>query len=43
MNFIHDGYVYDDNFLIKLTNSLNDIRAFDYNKFVNHKFRNYLM
>ena len=37
MNFVYNDYVYDDNFLIKLNDSLKDIHAFNYNKFLNHK------
>ena len=35
MNFVYNGYVYDNKFLEKLTKSLNDINAFNYNKFIN--------
>ena len=41
MNFVYNNYVYDNNFLLKLTDNLNDIHAYHYNKFVNHKFGDY--
>lgn len=45
MNIVHNGITYDDafikNFIAKLNDSLNDICAFEYNKFVNHKFGNF--
>ena len=40
MNFKYGGYTYDDVFLQKLNESLNDISAFSYNKFLNHKYGN---
>jgi len=45
MNFVHNGITYDDafikNFIAKLNDSLNDICAFEYNKFINHNFGNF--
>lgn len=41
MKFVFNGYTYDDVFLQKLNDSLNDICAFSYNKFLNAKFNDF--
>jgi hypothetical protein len=41
MKFVFNDYTYDDIFLEKLNDSLNDICAFSYNKFLNAKFNDF--